>query len=126
MTDIIKGIMDVAKANGYKGYEVEGHEGFAFLVTPKRNVLVINKSQWGTGVNFSFEYKPNKKSGSGCSCHLTTDEWDFGCTKVTAKQLAKYETIGYKFALRLKAPLYKNEEEWLADCYWNGRGLREV
>lgn len=127
MSEILTKVLEVGKANGYKAYTVDGHD-FGYLVTPNGNVLSVCNAQWGTGVIFSLEYKPSQKCGSGCSCHTDTDEHDFGVRNVTERDLAYYEVEGLKFARQLKAPLYKNVDEWLDNCLWNKPWglLREV
>lgn len=111
---------------GCKAYMVEGHNSFGYIVTPNGNVLGVNKATWGTGVNFCLEYNPDQKTGRGCSCHASTEEWDFGIRNLDAKTLNKLEKEGLKYAHQLKAKLYKNPEEWMESTYWNGRGLRQI
>lgn len=115
---MVRKILEYAAKNGYTAYAIKGHDSFGYLITPKGNVLAVTKAQWGKGVNFSFEYKANRKCGRGCSCHNSTDEWYWGLLSVTTKGIEELEAEGYKFARQLKAPLYKSADEWKTETMW--------
>ena len=117
----INGVVDLAKANGYKAYGVQGYDTWRYLVTPKGNVLCVQKASWGNyGFTFAFEYKASERCGRGCSCHKSTFENDWGITDVALEELEEYEAEGYKYAKELKAPLYASAEEWYEDINNHG------
>lgn len=128
MNEVMKTLV-TAKEAGMTAYKVDGHDTFGYIITPKGNVLGVNKATWSwgdrIGVTVTLKYKPNRKCGSGCSC-MERDDYDFGVRNVTADDLLDYEKVGLDFANKLKASMYKSVEEWKADCYWNGRGLQEI
>lgn len=117
----INDVVEMAKANGYKAYGVKGYDTWKYLITPKGNILCIQKATWGDhGFTFALEYKANAKCGRGCSCHESTFENDWGITSVTLEELEEYETSGYNYATRLKAPLYNGFDEWYDDINNHG------
>ena len=111
---LVREIMAEAMKHGYKAYTINNSDEYGFLITPNGNVLHVGRATWGNGVVFSLEYKPSRRCGSGCSCH-DDDDYDWGFTKVTIKGLEDFEKAGLKFARELKAPMYRNPEEWIAD-----------
>ena len=120
-------VIETAKANGYRAYEVEPYTDWAWLITPKGNVLGVCMSQWGTGVHFTLKYKPKRNCGTGCSCHESTDEWDLGVRNVTVDDLVKYELSGLEYARELNASFYGNAEEFLdyQRKFWDNK-IREI
>ena len=104
-----------AKALGFRVYEVKGHTNFGYILTHKGNVLSVCNSQWGEGVTFNLKYVPNKRSGSGCTCHNVASEWDFGITTITVREINKLEKRGLQYAHRLHAPMYENVNQWLEE-----------
>ena len=120
-------VIETAKANGYKAYKVEPYTDWAWLITPKGNVMGVCKAQWGTGVVFTLKYKANRNSGTGCSCHESTEEWDFGVKNVTVDDLVKYELSGIEYARELNASFYGNAEEFLdyQRKFWDDK-VREI
>lgn len=123
----IQNVIDMAKANGYKPYIVEGYNSWAWLITPRNNVITVSKAEWGNGLRFTFDYKANRNCGTGCSCHEDRDEWDWGLKSVTIKGLEQLEDEGLRFARKLNAPFYESVDEFLAyeRKFWKEK-LREV
>lgn len=123
----VREVIEIAKANGYGAYMVDGYDTWGYLVTPNGNVMGICKAQWGDGITFSLKYNPSQKTGSGCSCHIKENEWDFGITDINAKTLAKLEKNGIGFAHKLKAKLWCNVDEFLEyeRKFWKDR-IKEV
>ena len=123
----IQNVIDMAKANGYRAYIVEGYDSWAILVTPRNNVITVSKAEWGNGLRFTLNYKANRNCGTGCSCHKDRDEWDWGLKSVTIKGLEQLEEEGYRYAKRLRAKLYESPEEFLEyeRKFWKDK-LREV
>ena len=119
MESLVKETLVMAAKNGYKAYEVEGHDTFGFLITPDDNILTVNRGIWG-GISFSFDYVPSREHGQGCSC---CDDTIWECDIDMLKTL---EAEGKAFALKLGAKLYSSSKEWYDSCYWNGRGLKEI
>ena len=109
--------LKAAKNSGCKVYKVEKYDSWGYIVTPNNNILVINKSQWGAGVTFSFEYIPSQSTGSGCAC-MEGDEHDFGITEINPDTIANYENQGLQFARRLKAKFFNSPQEFFDRSYW--------
>ena len=109
-------VLDMAKANGYKVWRISGHD-WAWLITPKGNVMCISEADFGNGFHFTLQYVPNKNCGSGCSCHEYggDGEWDFGLVRVTVKGLEELEADGLRFARELGAPLYYSPDAFLQE-----------
>lgn len=123
----IQNVIDMAKENGYRVYAVEGYNSWAWLVTPRNNVMTVSKAEWGSGFHFTFDYKANRNCGTGCSCHKDRDEWDWGLISVTVKGLKQLEDEGLRFARQLNAPFYESVDEFLEyeRKFWKKK-LREV
>lgn len=113
-----------AKESGYEAYKVGDYTSFGYVITPRGNVLGVSEATFNRGgVTFSFEYKPSRINGRGCSCMETTDEQDLGISpqKLNADTLKQFEDNGLTFARELRAQLYKNVDEWKADSYWKSK-----
>ena len=119
MTFVEEIIKEAVEDFGYRGYVVEGHDTFGYLVTPSDAVLGVSEDYFG-GATLTYEYVPSAEHGGSCAC------FEEPIFKTDAEVLKKAEQEGLAFAKRLGAKLYKNSEEWRRSCYWNGRGLREV
>ena len=114
---IIDALKIAAKA-GNTAYAVEGQEEFGFVVTKKGNVLCVNRATFGkSGVTFTFEYRPSRSCGTGCSC-MDGDTQDWGVSSLDAEDIEKFESAGKAFAHELHAPLYRSAEEWKQTTYW--------
>lgn len=122
----IADVVALCKATeGYRVYQIDKRE-YAFIVTPKANVLCVQRATWGEGFIFTFNYKPSRKCGTGCSCH-DKDTWDWGLKAVTIKGIEELEEEGYRYAKRLRAELYESSEEFLEyERKFFGDKLREV
>jgi hypothetical protein len=106
--DGIRQIQDMAKLlspNGYTCYAVPG-EDYAFLFTPAGNVLAVNHKYFG-GWNFSFEYVPSKKNGTGCQCYAKS------VLVLDLETVQTAERLGEAFANRLEAIRYKSPQDWM-------------
>ena len=103
--------LQAAKKSGCKVYMQPNYETWGYIVTPRNNVLVVNRAQWGSGVTFSLGYVPSQKNGSGCAC-MDGDDHDFGINHIDAETIAHYENEGLKFARRLKATLFNSPQEF--------------
>lgn len=97
--------------NGYKCYTTtpEGWN-YGYIITPKDNVLYIQWEYFG-GWSFSLQYKASYSCGTGCKC------FDEPIFDITVSEVERAELEGLRFAMTLKAPLYKNSDEWLSK-YW--------
>lgn len=119
-SNFVKEVLLLAKRNGYKTFEIEGHDTFGYIVTPSDNVLCVNRGDFG-GVTFTFEYVPSREHGMGCAC------LEDALYEVGIDDLVKAEKEGQAFAFRLKAKRYPNSMAWIQGNYWNQKNmLREV
>ena len=105
--------------DGYKCYNQKREDSlYGYIITPSDNVLYIQYDFLG-GYKFSFNYIPTKNCGTGCQC------LEKGVGKVTKEIVEQAEKEGFAFAIRLKANLYKNSEQWFSK-YWDKENLIEV
>ena len=117
MNDYMKNTLTELCDKGYKLYDV-GSETYCFIVTPRDNVLYVQQERFG-GYNFSLQYRPSKKCGTGCQC------FEEPVSEVNLENVIKAEKEGLAFANRLHAPRWDNSAEWLSK-YWNQDKLTEI
>ena len=102
------------KIVGYEGYNVyiRPDGDYFWVVTPRNNVLCIERSCWFGGLRISLEYVPSRKTGSGCSCIDDDMTYD-----ISEERLVEYEDAGLKFARELKAKLYSKPEDFFNEWF---------
>ena len=114
--ELLKGLKSLL-SHGYKCYVLKGRE-YGFIVTPKDNIIYIQKEHFG-GWKTSLQCKPSQKIGSGCQC-LEEPFFD-----ITVENIEKSEKEGLIFAHKLCAQFYKNSNYYFAN-YWEKEALTEV
>jgi len=119
--ELINGMKELSQ-NGFKCFILKENPSFlyGFMITPEDNILYIQRDsfKW-RGWSVSLNYKPGKKTGSGCQCFAEPFE------KITTNIILRAEKEGLSFAHKLKANLYNSSEEYLENL-WNFEEYEEV
>ena len=119
------GILKLAKSHGCECYVTPGDDAYdyGFIIFPKELIKELNEPcaidtimyiQNGDfcGYDFTIEYIPSKKNGTGCMCNknsVSTIDWD---------GLLAQRREGVKFASKLKANLYTSADSF-KEKHWN-------
>lgn len=119
--ELINAMQELSK-NGFKCFILKERPGFmyGYVITPSDNIIYIQRDsfRW-RGWTFSLQYKPNRKTGSGCQCLKEP------VNTITADIILKAEKEGLLFARKLKVTLYKNSQEY-TEKLWNKSEFEEV
>ena len=118
-------VLRLAKANGCEVFitPFESNYDYGFMIfheTMKMGrfsypisdtiMYIQNGDFWG--FDFSIEYKPSRKTGTGCRCN------DESICEVDWDTLISLRRDGLDFAEKLNAKLWENADEWKAH-QWN-------
>lgn len=125
--EVVKQILEfAAMQKGYKAYVVDNDEYYyGYIITPRDNVLCVTPAEfWGAFI--SLKYVPSKNTGSGCSCHGNVVFGEHYVMEIKdIETLVSLENEGLKYAVELKAKMYKNSRECL-EKLWDKEELEEV
>ena len=118
-------VLQLAKANGCECYITSSDDDYDYgfmifhealhmgqFTYPMPDVIMYIQNGDFWGWDFSIEYVPSRKTGSGCRCNeesISSIDWD---------GLLKQREAGLAFARELGAKFYKNADEWKAKK-WN-------
>lgn len=91
---------------------------YGFIVFPDETVMYV-QCGWYWGFEFSIQYKPNERTGSGCSCS------DEPVSEVTWWRLLELKQSGKAFAYNLGAKMYRSADEW-KQRQWNFSRLVKI
>lgn len=119
--ELVNSMQGLSK-NGYKCFILRENPSFlyGFAITPSDNIIYIQRDSFHwRGWTFSLEYKPSKKTGSGCQCLENPVQ------EITPEIIREAENQGLAFARRLKATLYNNSEEYIKKL-WNREEYEEI
>jgi hypothetical protein len=119
--ELINVMQELAK-NGFKCFILKENPSYLYghVITPNDNVIYIQRDSFHwRGWTFSLQYKPGKKTGSGCQC------LEEPVNTITVDIILRAEKEGLAFARRLKATLYKNSQEYI-EKLWNKSEFEEV
>lgn len=119
--ELVNSMQGLSK-NGCKCFILRENPSFlyGFAITPSDNIIYIQRDSFHwRGWTFSLEYKPSKKTGSGCQCLENPVQ------EITPEIIREAENQGLAFARRLKATLYNNSEEYIKKL-WNREEYEEI
>lgn len=91
---------------------------YGFIIFPDETIMYVQNG-WYWGFDFSIQYKPNERTGSGCSCS------DEPVTEVTWWKLLDLRKSGLIFAKDLGATSYGSADEWKRR-QWNFNRLVQI
>lgn len=120
--DMYNDLLEVLKE--IKGYglkvfiRTDARYAYGFIVTENDNVLYIEASYF-YGYDFSLRYIPTEENGRGYK--INGDP----ITEISKSIIEQLESDGLDFAHGIKAPLYKNSEEFFNEL-WSDDFLKEV
>lgn len=123
--DTMINFLKMLSCNGYKVYLTDnsdklGGTFYAHIITPLDNVMYMQKNDYNVGWDFSLEYIPSQKHGSGCEAKKQVASYE-----LTLDKMKEIEQEGLNFAFKLGAEKYKSSEAWL-NKYWGKDNLQEI
>jgi len=113
-------IEQIKAIGGYRVLKAPGTSWF-YVITPKGNVLYVQRECFDRGFNVTFKYKPYAPTGSGCDATNKTPIKEF-----TREILEQCEWRGFSFARSLGARFYSSYVEWMRHDLWHREQYVEV
>lgn len=119
--ELIEAMKKLSK-EGFKCFIIKENPSYLYghIITPNDNVIYIQRDTFTwRGWTTSLAYKPNKNTGTGCAC------FEEPFQTITKDIILNSEIEGLRFAKKLKATLYKSNQEWF-DNRWNKDDMIEI
>lgn len=100
----IKKVLEIAKENGCFCYlYAKDTATWGYIIFPDETVMYVQNGYFG-GYDFSIQYIPSRRTGSGCSCHGDNPD-SISESEISWEKLLELKAEGLKFARELGAEM---------------------